>query len=442
MTKTFCLQSLGCRVNHTEADGFRRMLLEAGYLERPTNQPCDLAIVHTCTVTGAAASKSRQAIHRLQKVSPEAIMVVTGCYAQMSDELLAADPDIDIIIGTHDRHRLLELIQAFDKEGRQLDLVDNAFSFPLYEELPGANFDKTRAFIKIQEGCQQFCSYCIIPYARGPIRSRPLDSVLAQARAYQEAGFRELVLTGICTGAYGRDLEGVGLADLLSRLDELSFDRIRLGSLDPQDFDHRFFSVLQGGSSFMNHFHLALQSGCDRTLGRMRRGYGTDHYRQVRSRLDEIFPKLAVTTDLMVGFPGETDQDHAQSMAFVREMAFADIHVFAYSPRQGTRAASFPDQIQAGLKEARLQEMLSLKKSLQADFRKSQVGRTLPVLVEKVRREPEGLSLSGYSDHYAWVRSLPLEDAGLLPEALKNSIINVEIKSYDQAGLVGAWLRD
>lgn len=441
MKATFSIQSLGCRVNHTEADGFRLMMRQGGYQEVSYKEPADVAIVHTCTVTQMAAAKSRQAIHRVQKNKRHnAILVVTGCYAQMSESELKKDDNIDILIGTKDRHKLMEMLEEkLKNKNKQLDAVGNVLKEREYEEMPVSSFGRTRAFIKIQEGCQQFCTYCIIPFARGPVRSRKPDHIFKEINDCLEKGYKEIILTGICTGAYGRDLPQYDLADLLSAVDKLGVPRVRLGSLDPQDFNEKLFATFKNGRSFMNHFHLALQSGSDVILKRMNRGYDTDTYKCVRRRLAEIFDHLSVTTDVMVGFPGESDRDHQDSLNFVKSMSFADLHVFPYSPREGTAAASFPDFLSDEDKDQRLQDMLSLKNRSKRQFKEEQVGRWTGILVEKAEQTRNGLNLFGYSDNYQWT-CIALDKSQMhLKEVWKNSIMNVQITGLDERSLKACW---
>ena len=385
--ETFSLTALGCRVNQTEADAYREIFGEAGIREVPFGQPADIVIVHTCTVTATADAKSRQLIHKGVRSNPGAVVVVSGCYAQISDQAVAGIPGVDLVIGTRDRGRILELAREAAQGRGTLDTVTDILRERTFEELPVIRTGRTRAFMKIEEGCSQFCSYCIIPYARGPVRSRLPENVFRETELLLEEGFRELVLTGIHTGAYGQDLEGWTLARLVRELTRYEkLERIRLSSLDPNEFTEELLEVLYEGPPVMNHLHISLQSGDDTVLSRMRRQYDSSRFLTLTEDLYRNIPGLALTADVMVGFPGETDRQHRNSMEVIRKTGFADIHVFSYSPRQGTRAAAWPDQVQEEVREQRRQEMLRLKKKLRSRFLEAQVGKPARVLVETVRR--------------------------------------------------------
>ncbi len=424
--RTFCIGTLGCRVNQTESDGFREILREAGYREVAFGQPADVVIVHTCTVTHTADAKSRQTIHRGVKAGPEAIVVVSGCYAQTAADEIAAMDGVDIVLGTRDRGQLLEYIEQVRTSRSPVRVVSDILREKSFEEMPFVRTERTRAFMKIQEGCQQFCTYCIIPFARGPVRSRDPRRVLEEAQRLAEEGFREVVLTGIHTGAYGQDLEGWDLARLLGQLRQVTgFERIRVSSLDPNEFTGGLLDEIGRGMPLTDHFHISLQSGSDPVLERMRRAYDTRRYRELLERLRDLRPGLAVTTDVMVGFPGETGEQHHQSLSFVEEMGFSDIHVFPYSPRSGTRASTFPDQVPEAVKQQRMSEMLALKKVLRHRFRQAQVGLPARILVEKCR--PEGVG--GHTEKFLWA-----EISG--EKFPKNTLVDVIIRKAEQRALI------
>ncbi|QRN86478.1 tRNA (N(6)-L-threonylcarbamoyladenosine(37)-C(2))-methylthiotransferase MtaB [Clostridia bacterium] len=441
MSKKYAIQSFGCRVNLTEADSYREILNEAGYCEVPFGEPADVVIVHTCTVTNMADSKSRQAMHKARRDNPEAILVVSGCYAQVSEHDIAAEEKPDILIGTKKRHELLKLLQELevDSDSQQIDVVEDILKERTYEDLPTSHTGRTRAFIKIEEGCQQFCTYCIIPFARGPVRSRNPQDVIASVRHLVNEGLREIVFTGIHTGAYGQDIEGYDLGRLLREVIPSGIERIRLGSLDPKEFTDSLKNVLFSGAPILNHFHISLQSGDDTVLNRMKRGYTAQEYRKLIYSIRENIDNVSITTDVMVGFPGETEEQHNTSLEFVKEMGFSDIHIFKYSPRNNTKAASFPDQIKDAVKERRMQEMLSLKKQLNRDFFDSQMGIRTKVLVEKVNVENNQIVFAGYGENYQWIRCED-ENNGQWNTVGKNSVIEVEVKDYDQHGLIAKLL--
>jgi threonylcarbamoyladenosine tRNA methylthiotransferase MtaB len=437
MSVKYAIQSFGCRVNLTEADSYRELLNEAGYQEVVFGEPADVVIVHTCTVTNMADAKSRQAMHKARRDNPQATLVVSGCYVQVSDQDIVDEEKPDILIGTKKRHELLRLLQEakVGPDNQQIDIVGDILREREYEELPTSHAGRTRAFIKIQEGCQQFCTYCIIPFARGPVRSRDPKDVLAAVELLIKEDVKEIIFTGIHTGAYGQDLEDYDLGRLLGDVIPSGIERIRLGSLDPKEFTGSLRRALFSGSPMLNHFHIALQSGDDNVLQRMKRGYTADEYRNLIRTIKEKVSNVSVTTDVMVGFPGETDEQHLNSLAFIEEMGFADIHVFKYSPRKNTKAAGFPEQIADAVKDQRMQQMLSLKKRLKRDFCRAQVGCTTQVLVEKIYEKDGQKICSGYSENYQWTRCLD-ETGEKLKTVKKNSIIEVEIVACDEDGLV------
>ncbi len=437
MSIKYAIQSFGCRVNLTEADSYRALLNEAGYQEVAFGEPADVVIVHTCTVTNMADAKSRQAMHKARRDNPQATLVVSGCYVQVSDQDIADEEKPDILIGTKKRHELLRLLQDAQTgpDDQQIDIVGDILREREYEELPTSHTGRTRAFIKIQEGCQQFCTYCIIPFARGPVRSRDPQDVLAAVEHLVREDVKEIIFTGIHTGAYGQDLEGYDLGRLLEDVIPSGIERIRLGSLDPKEFTPSLRSVLLEGAPLLNHFHISLQSGDDDVLLRMKRGYTADEYRSLILAVKGKVANVSVTTDVMVGFPGETDEQHLNSLAFVEEMGFADIHVFKYSPRKNTKAAAYPDQIDDAVKDKRMQQMLLLKKRLKRNFCEVQVGRRTQVLVEKVFEQDGQKICAGYSENYQWTRCLDVTGEKL-KTVEKNSIIDVEVTACDQDGLV------
>ena len=436
MSRKFAMQSFGCRVNLTEADSYRELLNEAGYEEVSFDAPADVVLVHTCTVTNAADSKSRQAMHRARRNNPGAILIVSGCYAQVSGSEILSTEQPDILIGTKDRHDLVQIIESFMRNpDKKISMVGDILKEKSYEELPTSKAQRTRAFIKIQEGCQQFCTYCIIPFARGPVRSRKPDDILRTVERLYLDGVKEIVFTGIHTGAYGTDLDGYGLGRLLREIISTGIERIRLGSLDPKEFDDSLKQVLYAGAPMMNHYHIALQSGSDTVLERMKRGYTTTQYRNLLKEIRSNIKDVTITTDVMVGFPGETEMQHKASMDFIEEMGFSDIHVFKYSPRKNTKAAMYPDQVDEKVKDRRLKEMLDLKQRLRLKHHSSEIGRKTKVLVEKTRRKDGGWLCAGYSENYQWTRFWETD------KIEKNQIVAVAIESWDDQGLIAQRLK-
>lgn len=421
--KTVAACILGCRVNQSEGESFLEYFKQDGYRVVGFDDPADVYLIHTCTVTGQADSKSRQMIRKARKNGPDSVVVVTGCYAQTEPGSLQGMPEVDLVIGMKDRGRILDLVS--DRSRERVHVFD-VLEEDSFENLIQATPETTRAFLKIQEGCDSYCSYCIIPIARGHVRSRRTEEILEEVRGLEAKGYREIVLTGIHAGAYGRD-QGGSLTTLMREiLEGTSIQRIRFGSLDPNEIDDVFIDLFRD-PRFMPHIHLALQSGDDTVLKRMNRKYDAALYRKVVEDLRQAKGDLlSVTTDVMVGFPGETEEQHRGSMAFIRDLELDNLHIFKYSKRKGTRAAAFPDQVEETVKKRRAAEMAALRDKNHKGFLERMTGRTLPVLVEKTR-DGEG---EGYSDNYLKVRF-----AG--NGVAENTIARVTIRGVDYDSLIG-----
>ncbi|AEG16179.1 RNA modification enzyme, MiaB family [Desulfofundulus kuznetsovii DSM 6115] len=401
--RTVAVTTLGCKVNQYESAALATLFRERGYKVVDFSEAADIYVINTCTVTHLGDRKSRQLIRRATRNNPHARVVVTGCYAQTSPEEVLSIPGVDLVVGTRDKSRIVDLVEELEsrKEG-PLAVVRDVFADQDYEELPvPALPSRVRAFLKIQEGCNNFCAYCIIPYARGPLRSRDPENVLAEARRLVAGGFKELVLTGIHTGAYGQDRPGgpdlAGLVECLAEIPGLV--RLRLSSVEPMDITGKLVDIMATRPNVCRHLHIPLQSGDDTVLARMRRHYTTAWFRELVQRVRGCVPGIAITTDIIVGFPGETDGQFENTFNFVREMAFARLHVFKYSPRQGTEAASFPDQISAPVKEARSRRMIALGDELARSFAAKHIGREVQVLVEEELPEKAGF-FAGLTDNY------------------------------------------
>ena len=387
----------------------RQLLEEAGYEIVPFREKADVYIVNTCSVTNIADRKSRQMLHRARKQNPEAVVVAAGCYVQSAAEELKKDLSVDVLVGNNKKKDLAVILdEYFQKQqpGRQAE----EHWFPMdgskeYENLHiHKTADHTRAFIKVQDGCNQFCSYCIIPYTRGRVRSRAQRDVEQEAQALAAAGCQEIVLTGIHLSSYGVDFpekSGEQLSKLIKRLHQIpEISRIRLGSLEPGIITENFVSILRELPKVCPHFHLSLQSGCDETLKRMNRHYTTGEYEQKCDMLRRSFENPAVTTDVIVGFPGETQEEFEKTKAFLERIHFYEMHVFKYSVRSGTRAAKMPDQIPESVKTLRSEELLSLERSMSAQYRKSFLGKEQQVLLEEEIRIKEKLYLIGHTREY------------------------------------------
>ena len=405
--KSVALHNLGCKVNAYEMDVMQQMLQENGYKIVPFDATADIYIINTCTVTNIADRKSRQMLHRAKKQNPDAVVVAVGCYVQTGRETIEKDDCIDLAIGNNKKKELLLILEEFLKEretgGQDKTLGDVTIpdlAQPVsYEEMQlKATGGHTRAYIKIQDGCNQFCSYCIIPFARGRVRSRRIEDVLEEARGLAEAGYRELVVTGIHISSYGMDFPGVaGRADareeayrqgcllrLLEKLHEIpGIDRIRLGSLEPRIITDTFAQGIYRLTKVCPHFHLSLQSGCDATLKRMNRHYLAGEYYEKVKLLREVYKNPAITTDVIVGFPGENEEEFAQTKAFLEKVGFYEMHIFKYSKRQGTRAAVMPEQVPDTVKAQRSEILLSLEKKQSHEYREKWLGKPLQILFEE-----------------------------------------------------------
>ncbi|MCI8416512.1 MAG: tRNA (N(6)-L-threonylcarbamoyladenosine(37)-C(2))-methylthiotransferase MtaB [Lachnospiraceae bacterium] len=401
MGRKAALHNLGCKVNAYETEAMQQLLEEAGYEIVPFEEAADVYIINTCTVTNMADRKSRQMLHRARKRNPQAVVVAAGCYVQVAGEALTADGAIDLIVGNNRKQELISLLEDFlqgRKEAGLLDLKHGAE----YERLSlSRTGEHTRAYVKVQDGCNQFCSYCIIPYARGRVRSRKREDVLEEINRLAENGYREVVLTGIHLSSYGVDLEGESLLDLILAVHEVEgIQRIRLGSLEPGIVTEKFAKTLAKLPKLCPHFHLSLQSGCDATLRRMNRRYTTEEYAQKCQLLRKYFTDPALTTDVIVGFPGETEEEFATTERFLEEICFFETHVFKYSRRKGTRADQMPNQVPEPIKTLRSSRLLELNERNRQAYQKLFFHRELEVLLEEPM-EYEGHSYqSGHSREY------------------------------------------
>ncbi len=391
---TFSVTTLGCKVNFCESAAIIDSMIAAGYEQAEENSIADIYIVNSCAVTSMSVKKARQTISHCKAENPDCVAVLCGCFPQ-SYEKEAAQTAADIIIGNNSKADIAFLVGEFLKTHERRMFV-NPLPREFCERSSGTDLDRTRAFIKIEDGCDRFCSYCIIPTARGRVRSRQLCEVTRQAEIAAASGHRELVLTGINLSCYGQDL-GLTLGDAVRAADVEGIERIRLGSLEPDMMTDSEIEKLRSVKKLCPHFHLSLQSGSDRVLGLMRRRYTTEDYRRVCGKLREAFPSCAITTDIMVGFAGETEQDFRQSMQFAEEIGFAKIHVFPYSIRKGTLAAMRDDHVLPHIKSDRAKRMNALAKRLEADFYHKQIGREFTVLIEKPQSDEYR---NGFTDSY------------------------------------------
>lgn len=417
--KKAALHNLGCKVNAYETEAMQQMLEAAGYEIVPFNEPADVYVVNTCSVTNMADRKSRQMLHKAKKNNPDSIVVATGCYVQTSEQEALEDLSIDIVIGNNRKHELVSLIEEFAKD----NVFDINHEKQEFEELfVSQTAEHTRAFIKVQDGCNQFCSYCIIPYARGRVRSRKLENVIDEVMRLASNGYKEVVLTGIHLSSYGVDFEDktdlLTLIQAVNRVDGI--ERIRLGSLEPKIVTEEFASALSQMPKVCPHFHLSLQSGCDATLKRMNRRYTAEEYENGCRLLRKYFEHPAITTDVIVGFPGESDEEFEITKQFLKKIHFYEMHIFKYSKRKGTRAAVMQDQVAEQIKTGRSAELISLGNEMSDEFRMYYTGKIKDVLFEE-KVEINGKSYyTGYTKEYVKV-------AKESEETLENQIIEGKI---------------
>ena len=394
----FAFYTLGCKTNQYETQAMERLLLEKGHQIGHFEEVCDGYVINTCSVTAVADKKNRAVIRRCRRDNPQAVIAVCGCYSQHDPEAVRA-LGIDVIGGSGQRQAFVEMLLEAAGEKRHEEQVDNALRRREFECLPAGGLEeRTRAMLKVQDGCVNFCTYCIIPYTRGPIRSAPLAVAVAQARELARRGYREIVLTGIEIAGWGADLPGK--PELTRLIEEICKAvpalRIRLGSLEPRVVTEDFCRRLSGFSNLCPQFHLSMQSGSDTVLERMKRKYDTTRYYQSVELLRKYFPECAVTTDMIVAFPGETEEEFAESLAFIRKCAFADMHIFPYSRRPGTPADKMPGQHNNATKEARSRAAIAVAEEMSRAYRGSFLGRTLEVLFE----EKDGECYTGHAPNY------------------------------------------
>ena len=415
--------NLGCKVNAYETEAMQHLLEEAGYEIVPFTQKADVYVINTCSVTNMADRKSRQMLHKAKKNNPDSIVVAAGCYVQTSEKEVLNDLSVDIVIGNDRKHDLVRLLEEYSLDSVN-DTVDdiNDGKHDFEELFIDQTKEHTRAFIKVQDGCNQFCSYCIIPYARGRVRSRRFENVIAEVERLAANGFKEVVLTGIHLSSYGVDFEeATGLLELIQAVNAVKgIERIRLGSLEPKIVTEYFASELSKLDKICPHFHLSLQSGCDATLKRMNRKYTTKEYERGCELLRKYFVHPAITTDVIVGFPGETEEEFEQTKAYLEHIHFYEMHIFKYSKRKGTRAAVMPDQIDEQIKAARSEKLIALGHDMSKEFRKFYIGKNEEALFEEKAVIGDKEYFVGYTKEYVKV-------AKKTDENLENQIVSGRI---------------
>lgn len=381
--KKVAFYTLGCKVNTYESNVMADLFKNADYEVVDYEQFADIYVVNTCTVTNMSERKSRQILRRAKEINPSSILVCCGCYVQVAHDDLKGFPEIDILLGTNERKDILKYVEEFEKS--KIEAVQDIMHKQDYLEWDGTAYtNHARAELKIQDGCDRFCTYCIIPYARGPVRSRQIDEIMLEAQKLVDSGIKELVLTGIHISSYGKDLKnGMGLADVLEQVNEIEgLERIRIGSLEPIIVTEEFVSRIKKLDKLCNHFHLSLQSGCDETLARMNRRYTTDDFRRIVGLLRDNIPEVCLTTDVIVGFPGETEEEFSKTYEFLKEIKFQKMHVFKYSPRKGTKAIDFPNQVDGNIKSQRSDVLIALSDDNEREFASKYIGKNIKVLWE------------------------------------------------------------
>lgn len=433
--KTVAISTLGCKVNQYETQAMLEMFEKNGYQIVSEKEAADVFVINTCTVTHTGDKKSRQMIRRALKNNPRAIVAVVGCYSQLEPEAVQGIQGVHVILGTQNRHRIVDEVEAVaDQKGQSIQVKEYEKN-PPYEALSiHKQAEMTRAYVKIQDGCNQYCSYCIIPFARGPVRSRQQQDILDEVEGLISKGYQEIVLTGIHLTSYGMDRkEPKALLGLLNKLDLLpGLERIRLGSLDPAWFDKEVIAILMNYNKLCHHFHLSLQSGTDRILKRMNRRYGVDEYMDIVKEFRKHDPKTAITTDVITGYPGETEEDFEETSRFLETLGFSEVHIFKYSPRKGTIAAADSDQIPEKTKVKRSEILESIVGKEKKKYRQQFIGKTLEVIFEQqISSNPA--KMIGHTAEYLKVETK-------YEERLLKKMVSVKIVDMEAENLIGVVL--
>lgn len=435
MKKTVSFYTLGCKVNQYETNAMEQQFIKNNYEIVENTQKADIYVINTCTVTNMAERKSRQMLRRVKEINPSAVLVVCGCYAQVAKNELDQIPEIDIILGINEKNEIVQIVENYmekmaeqDKRSQEAEIDDVSKQKEFLDFGDVTYTEKNRAVVKVQDGCNMFCSYCIIPYARGRIRSRKIESVVSEIKKIAKEEIKEVVITGIHVASYGKDFDNentskkIRLIDLLEAINKIDgIDRIRLSSLEPTIVDEEFATRLSKLDKICDHFHLSLQSGCDETLKRMNRKYTTQIYRDAVATLRKYYPEASFTTDVIVGFPGETDEEFAKTYEFLKEIDFYRLHVFKYSPRRGTVAEKMPNQIDGNKKEERSNKLIELSNNTENKHNKNYIDKTVKVLFE----EFEDGFFKGHTTNYMMVKVAGSEEQ---LGKFVNKILDVKIK--------------
>ncbi len=420
--------TLGCKTNQYESNSMEQSFISHGYEITDTLDDADIYVVNTCSVTNVAERKSRQMLRRAKDKNKDIIVVACGCYAQVAKNELESLPEIDIVLGTNEKNNIIDAVEDFIKNKNKISLTSDVLHQEEYQEFGTTTYTElTRAVIKIQDGCDRFCTYCIIPYARGKVRSRKKDEIIKEIEANVKNGIQEVVLTGIHIASYGKDFEeDYGLIDLLEDINKIEdLKRIRFGSIEPKYMTEDVVERLKKLDKLCDHFHLSLQSGSDATLKRMNRRYTTEEFKESVNLLRNAFKNVALTTDVIVGFPGETEEEFNETYNFLKDINFYEMHVFKYSPRRGTAAEKMPNQVDGEIKEERSKKLLELSRNNELAFNKKYLGQEVEVLFE----EREGKYFKGHTTNYILVYKETDED-------LENKMLKVTIQNIDEQNRV------
>lgn len=420
--KTVAFHTLGCKVNTYESNAMLKIFNEAGYQEVDFKQVADVYVINTCTVTNTGDSKSRQMIRKAIRKNPKATICVVGCYSQTAPEEIEKIEGVGVVLGTQYRSDIVKYVDEHLGTGEMVIKVDNVMNLRKFEDLNIDRFKNTRAFLKIQDGCNNFCTYCIIPYARGRVRSRQKESVLNQAQRLVDNGYVEIVLTGIHTAGYGEDLDDYSFYELLVDLVKIKgLKRLRISSIETSQISDEIIDLIGSNEIIVDHLHVPLQAGSDATLKRMNRKYTTAEYLEKINKIRSYLPNIAFTTDVIVGFPGETDEEFEETYNFIKQVNYSELHVFPYSPRKNTPAAKMKDQVNDQIKHERANRLLQLSKELNHEFALKQIGKTLKVLFEK----RDGEYLIGHAGDYLKVKVKTVDN-------LIGEIVTIKIDKYDE----------
>lgn len=434
MEKTVAFYTLGCKVNQYETNAMEQQFIQNNYKIVDNTEKADIYVINTCTVTNMADRKSRQMLRRVKEINQSAVIVVCGCYAQVAKTELEQIPEVDIILGINEKNKIVQIVEEYLSSKNNIIEVADVSKQKEFLDFGDVTYtEKNRAVIKVQDGCNMFCSYCLIPYARGRIRSRKIENVVSEIEKIAKQGIKEVVITGIHVASYGKDFENenIRLINLLEEINKIEgIERIRLSSLEPTIVDEEFAQRLSKLEKICDHFHLSLQSGCDATLKRMNRKYTTARYKETTEILRKYYPSANFTTDVIVGFPGETDEEFNQTYQFLKEIGFYKMHIFKYSPRKGTVAEKLPNQVDGNIKEERSKKLIELSNNMQNEKNSQYIGKTVKVLFE----EYENGYYKGHTTNYMVVKVKEKEQDGFIDNIKDIEIIGNDTQTEELIG--------